>query len=347
MREDRLASLEVSAISIGVMADVLERAGIDPGPAFVQAGLDPARPLPASGIVSARCEAAFQRSFNALTPGRRDLWADVGRRLRLPTYGLYGLTLMTSPTLRHWVNAAGLAQHLCISFADYRPVARSGELCGIEFSLEAVPADIREMTLFRDLGALSAVLDDLWRGSRKAFRIEVAATPADGEIIRRTFPFKVRFECPKTILSWPAALSDAELPYGSRRAHACYLDQCLALLRKIPGNEIEGRITHIIMLNPRAHNNIAAVAQRLNVSVRTLQRRLGEERLTFRAILDQTQAELAKEKLRETSLSIAQISDQLGYADRASFDVAFGRWASCSPRRYREEARESRTVIAM
>jgi hypothetical protein len=113
MREDRLAALQVSAFSIGVMSDVLERAGIDPSPAFAQAGLNPDNPLPGNGVVSARSEAAFQRAFAALTPARRDLWAEVGRRHRLPAYGLYGLTLITSPTLRHWVETAGLASMPC------------------------------------------------------------------------------------------------------------------------------------------------------------------------------------------------------------------------------------------
>ena len=98
------------------------------------------------------------------------------------------------------------------------------------------------------------------------------------------------------------------------------------------------------MLNVRAHNNIRAVAQRLNLSARTLQRRLGEDGLTFRAILDRAQNEIAKEFLRVTTLSITEISDRMGYADRASFDVAFARWNGCSPRRFRQEAKAEGVV---
>jgi AraC-like DNA-binding protein len=202
------------------------------------------------------------------------------------------------------------------------------------------------MTLFRDLGALSAVLEDLWRGPRRAFSIELSASAIDGEIIRKTFPFKIKFDCPRTVLTWPAALSDIELPFGSRRVHACYLEQCRLLQRKIPANELEGRIAHAIMTNPRVHRTIGTVARRLNLSARTEQRRLGDEGLTFRKILDQVQAEMAKKKLVETTLSIAQIADQLGYADRASFDVAFARWTESSPHRFREQERAAGTVVA-
>ena len=217
MREDRLSALQVSAFGVGVMADVLEDAGIGSSQAFAAAGLNPEMPIPENGVISARSEVAFERAFNTLTPGRRDLWIEVGRRHRLVSYGLFGLTLSTSPTLRHWANAAGLARDLCYSFADYRPVERNGELCGIEFGIEAAPPDIREMTLFRDLGALSAVLDDLWRGPAKPFTMEVAASPAEGQIVARLLPFRVQFDCPKTILIWPPSLTDAPLPFGSRK----------------------------------------------------------------------------------------------------------------------------------
>ena len=346
MREDRLANLQVSAYSIGVMADVLERAGIDPAPAYVSARLDPLEPIPASGIISARSEVAFQRAFNALTPGRADLWAEVGRRHRLPAYGLYGLTLATSPTLRRWVATAGMARDLCFSFTDYRPVETCGELHGLEFWLDAVPLEIRQMTLFRDLGALSAVLEDLWRGPTDMFTIELPVSPEEGRIIASTLPFEIRFDRPRTLLTWPAKMSDIELPYGSKSMHQLYFDQCMALLNKIPGNELEARVMHVIMLNPGDHNTVNAVARRLHMSSRTLQRRLLQEGLTFRTILDRARSEVARECLRETSASITRISEKLGYADRASFDTAFARWTGRSPRKFREQMKAEGVIVA-
>ena len=89
MREDRLSALQVSAFGVGVMADVLEDAGIGSSQAFAAAGLNPEMPIPENGVISARSEVAFERAFNTLTPGRRDLWIEVGRRHRLVSYGLF------------------------------------------------------------------------------------------------------------------------------------------------------------------------------------------------------------------------------------------------------------------
>ena len=346
MRQERLATLQVSAFSIGVMADVLVRAGLDPTPAFREAELDPATGIPSNAVVSARSEAAFQRAFNRMTPGRADLWADVGRRHRLPAYGLYGLTMATSPTLRHWVATAALARDLCFSFAEYRPLEIGGELRGLEFWLEAVPQELREMTLYRDLGALSAVLEDMWRDRTDQFTIELPLSADQGQIISQTLPFQIHFDRPRTLLMWPANLSDVELPYGSRSTHRLYFDQCMELLKKVPGNELEARVMHVIMLSPSNHNTVDAVARRLHMSGRTLQRRLLDEGLTFRTILDRARSEVARKCLCETATSITRISEKLGYADRASFDTAFGRWTGRSPRKFREQMKAQGVSVA-
>src|SRR3954468_10715023 len=121
MREDNLSTLQIPAFSLGVMADVLRNAGIDPTPAFEEIGVDVESPLPTSGFVPARAEMAFERAFPRLTQGRRDLWADAGRRPHLAAYGLFGLALMTAPTLRAFVELSGRASDYCFTFCEFLP----------------------------------------------------------------------------------------------------------------------------------------------------------------------------------------------------------------------------------
>lgn len=78
------------------------------------------------------------------------------------------------------------------------------------------------------------------------------------------------------------------------------------------------------------------VAQLLNMSVRTLQRRLGEEGSSFQALLDATRRALAERWLKESRMSIQQISDALGFANPSAFTRAFRRWVGCAPEQFRE-----------
>jgi len=338
MREDNLSTLQIPAFSLGVMTDVLRNAGIDPRPIFEEIGLDVDSPLPASGFVPARSEIAFERAFHELTLGRPDLWADVGRRHPLAAYGLFGLTVMTSPTLRHFAEISGRSRDYCFSFCEFWPVEVGGRLCGLEVVLDAVPEDLREMSQYREVSAMMTTFEQLWRGSWRGFCLDLTIPKEDGEFMRALAPFRLRFDRPRTMLTWPAEATDTPLPYGSAFLHKYYVDRCEALLNRVPGKDLAARIMRLITMHPAKHNTIDIVAQRLNMSVRTLQRRLTDEGLTFRTVLTRAQTEVAQNYLRDTTLSIAQIAAQLGYADRTSFDLAFSNWTGTSPRRYRDEA---------
>ena len=80
------------------------------------------------------------------------------------------------------------------------------------------------------------------------------------------------------------------------------------------------------------------MAARLHISARTLRRRLGNDRVSYREIVDEVRFELAKRYLEATELSIIQISELLAYDDPANFRRAFKRWSGMSPRDWRDGA---------
>lgn len=85
--------------------------------------------------------------------------------------------------------------------------------------------------------------------------------------------------------------------------------------------------------------DLAAVASRLNMSARTVQRRLAEEGTSFKLVMDDFYAETARRMLSETKTSIPEIADRCGFVDRRSFYRAFLRWTGRTPAQYRREAR--------
>lgn len=78
------------------------------------------------------------------------------------------------------------------------------------------------------------------------------------------------------------------------------------------------------------------VAARLNLSPRTLQRRLAERHLNYQALLDRTRAELARRYLTDINLSLADIALLLAFSEQSAFNRAFKRWYGESPRRFRQ-----------
>lgn len=85
---------------------------------------------------------------------------------------------------------------------------------------------------------------------------------------------------------------------------------------------------------------IQAVAARLNMSSRTLQRRLEGERTVFMQLVDKHRKQLAHDALAHTERSITEIAYTIGFSDPSNFSRTCARWFGCSPAAYRRRIRQ-------
>jgi AraC-like DNA-binding protein len=79
------------------------------------------------------------------------------------------------------------------------------------------------------------------------------------------------------------------------------------------------------------------VARTLNVSVRSLQRRLVECHTTFRHVSESVRGELAEGYLSNPGVSISEVAVLLGFSDQSAFNRAFRRWTGETPGRWRRQ----------
>ncbi|MCL1065276.1 helix-turn-helix transcriptional regulator [Shewanella olleyana] len=81
--------------------------------------------------------------------------------------------------------------------------------------------------------------------------------------------------------------------------------------------------------------SITTAADLLGLSVRTLQRRLSEEGMSYRQMVDDIYFQQAKTMLTDNQIAVTEVSATLGYADIAHFSRAFKRMSGMSPRAFR------------
>lgn len=81
---------------------------------------------------------------------------------------------------------------------------------------------------------------------------------------------------------------------------------------------------------------IEQVAANLNLSVRTLQRRLKEEDLTYKMVLEELKKQFALDYLKNKELSIKEVTYLLDYAEPSSFIRSFKRWTGETPKAYQK-----------
>jgi AraC-like DNA-binding protein len=82
--------------------------------------------------------------------------------------------------------------------------------------------------------------------------------------------------------------------------------------------------------------SISAVAKFLGTSTRSLQRMLADAELSFEEIRDLIRADLARKYLLQSTLSIAEIADVLGYSQPSVFARSFRRWRGTTPLKFRQ-----------
>ena len=77
------------------------------------------------------------------------------------------------------------------------------------------------------------------------------------------------------------------------------------------------------------------VAALFSIHSRTLNRRLDSFGTSFRALVDETRFEIARQMLTDTSLDVGEIAATLGYARTSAFSRAFRRWSGTTPAAWR------------
>ena len=82
------------------------------------------------------------------------------------------------------------------------------------------------------------------------------------------------------------------------------------------------------------------VARQLGMSLRTLQRKLGDVGSNFQQLYDQTRQELCLQFIHRAEMSFGEIAFQLGFSNQSAFQKAFKRWLGIAPSQYRRSLKQ-------
>ncbi len=149
------------------------------------------------------------------------------------------------------------------------------------------------------------------------------------------FAATVHPESKRAQLVVPAWLLDARVPDADDDIRA----NALAYLRSRypqPNDTLTERVRHLIFRTlgtPDA--DYIAVARSLSLHPRTMQRRLGAEGTTFARIKDEVLRNTAHRYLTESTMTISQLAQTLGFSEVSAFTRACTRWLGAPPTKVR------------
>ncbi|WHO38623.1 AraC family transcriptional regulator ligand-binding domain-containing protein [Sphingobium sp. AP49] len=144
-----------------------------------------------------------------------------------------------------------------------------------------------------------------------------------------------RPRAPGSAIGFSAALLDLPIGTANRLTYRLvggYLGR-LRLLNR--ADMAERARSYVRGALPAGSCTIERCADRLGLSVRTLQSRLAAHDLRFVDLVEEQREQLARIYLRQTPMPIDEVAERLGYAEQTSFGRAFKRWTGQTPRQFR------------
>ncbi len=277
--------------------------------------------------------------------GRPDLGLELGQSQKLSDFGLTGVAI---PVQRTFGEAAALAmldqnqngslvtQHLVLNNKDGFAVL-IGEPRILDASLQ--PFLVEEM-----FASALMVARALLGADFSVARIEFAyPPPAYVERYQALFACPMSFNCRQNRVFIDRRWLDATLPGASSvmAAELADLIKRRADAAAVPA-DIAKTVEALLIREDRVAFSITKTAQVLDLSVRTLRRRLEEAGTSFRELSDRARARVALELLNSQTLSVAAISQRLGFSDARAFRRAFKRWQGQVPGMLRHRAGTTR-----
>jgi AraC-like DNA-binding protein len=318
------------------MTEVMDHESLETDIALDQAGLSRHMLTDPHCVVSGLQELAFQRAFIMQTAMRPDLWVLTGLKYRWLHYGMGGLAAATAPTLHAFSQTLHDWKHLTYSLKSSELKRENDLNVGFEYDLSGVPESLREFTVYRDLGAGVTFYKDILLVDNTLERIEIAGPDPHIPGLAAMLGTKALvFDAGSSGYFWGAENARKRLPNSDPILHLDYLSQCRKTAETIAGagSFLEAAVE--CFQRADEPHTIETLAKQLNVSQRTLQRRLGDHGMTFHDLRRGLFMRRAREMLRSTKMSIAEIAWSIGYSDPTSFAHAFRRWTGMSPRAFR------------
>jgi AraC-like DNA-binding protein len=331
---ERPTGIRVASMQVRGLSEAVELLGFGAASFIAQTGLDTARMADPQGWFSLEEFDALMVSATRLTkdPVFGLHW---GERSPMMQFDLAPPLIASAPSLRSAVDAIMQLQPLLATRAEFR-FSEQRERCVIHHDVLALTQQgirTRSELVMAGLTRLMQYLGE----SDAIRRIDVTyPRPAEAAEYERVFGSLVHFDQPSAGFVFARAVLDKSHLHRNAELHQALRDrteqQRLRALRQLSyAEQLEQQIRAAL---PRLLS-IQEAARALNLSERSLRRRLAQEELSFSELVDRVQHRIAADLLALGTKSVKEIAYELGFSSVSGFHRAFRRWTGSSPARER------------
>lgn len=262
---------------------------------------------------------------------------EVGARDMFVSLGVLGLAIRSADTLAAAFTVGAELHQTSGSLMDVRIEAGPGfvSLCADERRRHPEILPFLTEELFSSaVFTMRSVLDDP-RQSPAFVELTYPATTY-AQQYRDFFGCPMRFGAESNRLAFADAVMRRPLPRRDPATHAIAVEACRAMLATSPDvDDIVHRVEQIVANTLRTPLTMAQVAAHLNMTERTLHRRLRSRAQRFGALRDRIRHEHARALIRDTAMPLHAVAAEVGFTDPREFRRAYVKWTGHPPSRER------------
>jgi AraC-like DNA-binding protein len=340
---DTYASALRSWLLAGKMA-VQER-GVDAEALLRKVGLDLNDVTDPTARYPAHLALAFWQHANRAI-GEELLGIDVALQFVPLNFNALSYALMASENLAQMYLRLARYAHFITDAADVRFTIEGG---AGKLSFTGDPALLAQVDKATQWSIFDYALLSVVRGSRMLFGTEFKplevrlqrqrpTSEANQAKMKRVFRGSPIYGCDDNAIIVDLATLDKPLSYANIEVVRASEDAMERTLSSRAERHLSEQLAAVLKeLLPSGEPRQEDVAERLNMTLRTLQRRLAEQNTCYRDVLNHTRHQLAMQYLGSAQYSVGEIAFLLGFSEVSAFTRAFRRWTGSSPRSWRNQ----------
>ncbi|HWU67989.1 MAG TPA: AraC family transcriptional regulator [Stenotrophobium sp.] len=317
------------------IARALDVRGLDSAGLFAQVGLDPAILHEPNGRYPVSRMAQLWKLAIKVS-GDPCLALKAAAYVQPATFHSLGLALMASQNLDDALQRASRYSRIVSNAVDLRTVHTERGVKQVARFLDHAPVVDEGIDLLMasnyKIGRMLTGLDQL----PVEIRLRRDGTAAMHAEFEAYFHCPVYFRDEENSLLIPHEWMQQPLPMANPELARQNDRVVVEYLRRFDGARISEKVrAELISRLPAGEPARVDVSSMLNMSEKTLQRRLKDEGSSYQQILDETRCDLAQQYLREPGVSVCEVTFRLGFSDQSSFTRAFKRWTGIAPGEFR------------
>jgi AraC-like DNA-binding protein len=316
---------------------IMVAAGIDYGmrqeALLAGSGIDPATLNDPMAEVQASQELRVVRNLQQGCSHVSGLGLRIGMRYRATAYEELGYAMLSCASLREGIKC-GLRFHMLAPHFVSLRFEDGNEASGLVYDASAIPADVRQFLLERDMASVHGAGPDMFCSSIPVVKVELNfPRPGYAALFEELYGRMPQFDSARN-----ATLGlNRYLDLPPSQANPTTFKLCEALCKKREEQlraqaGVSARVRARLLADEVVSADMECIAAEFGMTSRTLRRQLQVEGTSFRVVLDEVREVIADELFGAQQITVDEVAARLGFSEASSFISAFKRWKGVSPR---------------